>query len=600
MADKAIRTVVALGASLALSMWATVGLGTPSTAQAAPGAAVFLDSKIHGNPGHNHAIDHDQGRVSATAERVLEKPLPKPKGYVDEFGPAVTNLPTVQVPVEGRAELAAMAVPSAGTWVNGPRIERVVHVFDLPRTMTSDTYMASAGSGNYPAYGTGGAQQRYFGSIYDRTTKTLTPFNLSFDMFCATAVHDENGDIILAGGTGAYPANNKEVSGTWGGLDDSYRYDVSSNQFIRLGNMNYKRWYPEFFKDQASNIHVHGGQHNGVQIAPWEKLARGATTWQVISGLSLAMNSYAAMELIAPNVFAYTGVKSSPTSLSKPPFIIDMGTKRRTTTPGLRDANVRRSAAALPLFPAQDEKVLVVGGGAASGTTGTTLVDLIDYSVWPASVPRFVPRASLQLPTVFPNMVNLPNGQPFLAGGSRAWRTGDILQAAIYDPESDNWTWVAPHRYGRDYHSAMHVNLNGSVSLFGGNPGLNNFQSQVEEYRPWYMDGRPRPALGLASLRAFIPAGDTLPALSKGGSVTIDVTVPSGSSIGRFTLDGARASTHVSSDAGQMMFDLPFTQAGGRYTVTIPNHYKLTLGAYKLTAVTADDVPSVSVWAKVV
>jgi len=599
MGGKASRTVLALGASLVASMCATVNLGTPAITTAAPRAAVFPDTKVHGNPGHRHAIDHDHDRVGTKAEWVREKPLPKPKGYVNEFGPAVVHLPTVEIPAEGRAELAAMAVPSVGTWVNGPRIRRVVHVFDLPQTMTSDTYLASAGSGNYPAYGTGGAQQRYFGSIYDRTTRTLTPVKLSFDMFCATAVHDENGDIILAGGTGAYPATNKEVSGTWGGLDNSYRYDVSSNRFIRLGRMHYKRWYPEFFKDQVSSIHVHGGQHNGVQIARWEKLARGATTWQVISGLSLAMNSYAAMELIAPNVFAFTGVKSSITSLNKPPFIINMKTKRRTTTTGLRDPNVRRSAAALSLFPAQDEEVLVVGGGAASGTTGTTLVDLIDYSVWPTSLPRFVPRASLQLPTVFPNMVNLPNGQPFLAGGSRAWRTGDILQAAIYDPERDNWTWVAPHKYGRDYHSAMHVNLDGSVSLFGGNPSGNKFQSQVEEYRPWYMDGRPRPALGLQSLRAFIPTGDTLPALRKGGRVTIDVTVPGGSSIGRFTLDGARASTHVSSDAGQMMFDLPFTQAGGHYTITIPNHYKLTPGAYKLTAVTADDVPSVSVWTKV-
>src|SRR5687767_6176304 len=141
--NNAVRTVVALGASAAILVPATASLGSPGPASSAPQAAVFLDPKIHGNPGHNHATDHDHERVATQAERVLEKPVfkpkPTPKGYKNEEGPAVIHLKKVKIPADpkvkprGSGQLAAAAaaawtVPSAGTWVNGPSIERVVHV----------------------------------------------------------------------------------------------------------------------------------------------------------------------------------------------------------------------------------------------------------------------------------------------------------------------------------------------------------------------------------------------------------------------------------------------------------------------------------------
>ena len=121
-------------------------------------------------------------------------------------------------------------------------------------------------------------------------------------------------------------------------------------------------------------------------------------------------------------------------------------------------------------YPAQQERVLVAGGSNPTGTTTTDAVDMIDYSVWPNQVPSFVPRAPLPTPMMFVLMVNLLNGQIFATGGSQVWRSGDVLWAGFYDPETDEWTMVTPPSVGRDYHSSIRTNLDGSVSVLRRQP----------------------------------------------------------------------------------------------------------------------------------
>ena len=88
--------------------------------------------------------------------------------------------------------------------------------------------------------------------------------------------------------------------------------------------------------------------------------------------------------------------------------------------------------------------------------------------------------------------------------------------------------------------------------------------------------------------------------MAKGGTYPVSVDLPEASELGYFTLDSARASTHVSSDPEQAMFNVPFSTApDGAVTITVPDELKLLPGWYKLTAVTTARVPSESLWVQV-
>lgn len=89
--------------------------------------------------------------------------------------------------------------------------------------------------------------------------------------------------------------------------------------------------------------------------------------------------------------------------------------------------------------------------------------------------------------------------------------------------------------------------------------------------------------------------------MTYGNSYPVSVALPTGTQLGYFTLDAARASTHSASDPAQRLADLPFTIDGsGQVQVTVPDDRSLLVpGWYKLTANTTDRVPSKSVWVQI-
>ena len=552
--------------------------------------------------------------VPLAADAGRHQPLPTPPGYVDEAGPRPFYLPPITLrpgrgqgpggapnPADAQDRAVAASAPPAempalhpGSWSVEANLNRVAHLLELPTFRAgADPVLACRGSGNLPSNGPGTPGQRSVCFRYDHVLRSSVEVPLPDDWFCMDAVPDAQGRLKTAGGTGAYPEANTEVAKTWGGTRSSYRYRWDTGTIDKLGDMAVARWYPSLFNDVDGDTYVAGGQHNGVQQASWEVMRQGTTTWQPVSGLSLKMRSYSDMQLIGQETFAFTGSSGSAMGATTP-FVIDMRTKTRTKTPGLRDTTSRRAAAALLTYPAQSEKVMVLGGFTADGTAATEKVDQIVYSRFPGTVPSFSPRAPLPRPMGFVNVVNLPNGQLFATGGSRVWRSGDVLWAGFYDAASNRWTVVTPPTVGRDYHTTVRVNLDGTVSVFGGNPTANVFHSEVETYRPWYMD-QPRPSV---DVRGLAVGGQ--PELRAGTTYRLPVTVPDGATIGDVTLDRQRALTHTASDPSQAMFQLrPTVGADGTVSVTVPTHETLTSGMYKLSVVTTDGVPSPSVWVHV-
>ena len=466
--------------------------------------------------------------------------------------------------------------PAAGS--SGSRSRGSCHTFDLPGT--DDEILLCAGSGNSIAWAT---ERKFVCYRYDRDTGTYSTFRTPTDWFCNAAVHMHDGKLLVASGTaiGGYPQQN---GGRWGGTAESYTYAPTTGAVTRIGNV-IPAWYPGLLEDQDGGIYKHGGIHNGTAVKAWEYLPRGETSWRRVSW-GYTTQTYSDIRLIGPRLAAYTGASSGPNA-NRLPAVLDLATGRRTTTPGLRLPGSRKSAASVLLFPAQQEKVLVIGG-VKTGESAIPFVDEIDYSVSPQRVPSFVPRASLPQGTTLLLATLLPNGQLFVTGGTATWRQGPIRWAAIYDPDDDAWIQVASPTINRNYHSAIMTDLDGRVSTFGGNPSAKVFEDDEEIYSPWYVD-RPRPVLGSA------PS-----AMTYGSSHQVDVTLPPGTTLGYFTLDRARADTHVYVP-NQTMVDLPFTtDAAGNVTVQVPSDRALLPpGYYKLAANTTDAVPSRQVWVRI-
>jgi hypothetical protein len=532
---RAVR-VLSVVALLAVGAFASSASGVVAAAPP-PGQAASQDD----HAGHVDHVDH--------------------VGYVDRAGPAA-------------AKVLAPYVPSPGSWRLGVKIERVVHAFDLPGT--DDELLLCAGSGNSVAW----ADARKFVCYrYDRDTGQYSTFQTPVDWFCNAAVHLHNGDLLVASGTGidGYPTRN---GGTWAGTPESYTYSPETGAITRIGNV-IPAWYPGLLEDHLGGVYKHGGSHSGGGITAWEYLPKGQTQWTRLPW-TYPTRFYSDIRLIAPGLGAYTGATSSPSS-TRSPALVNLTTGKRTNTPGLRQQASRKSAASVLLYPAQERKVLVIGGATSSGA-GIREVDLIDYAVWPQRVPSFVPRAPLPQGLALVLATLLPNGQLFATGGATQWRRTNALWAAIYDPVGDRWIPVARPTIGRNYHSTIMTSLDGRVSTFGSNP-FSGFEDDEEIYSPWYLS-QPRPVI------------ESIPEhLTYGGQYQLDVTLPAGTTLGYLTLERARADTHVYVP-NQTMADLPFTVgAGGQVTVQVPtDRALLPPGYYKLAANTTGQVPSRQVW----
>ncbi len=266
---------------------------------------------------------------------------------------------------------------------------------------------------------------------------------------------------------------------------------------------------------------------------------------------------YADIRLIGADLAVYTGAGSSP-SKRRPPSVIDLRTGSRVVTPGLRKIERRKAAASVLLYPAQDERVLIIGGARRGTGEAIPHVDSIDYSPWPGRTPAFEPRAPLPVGMQLVLSVLLPNGQLFVTGGNRSWRTRAVRWAAIYDPLEDSWVTVDTPSIERGYHSTIMTGLDGRVSTFGGNPLDGSFEDEEEIYSPWYVSERRPEITEHAEVMTY---GSTHP---------ITVTLPPGTELGYLTLERARAETHLYVP-NQSMVDLPHkVDAEGRVTVRVP------------------------------
>jgi len=247
------------------------------------------------------------------------------------------------------------------------------------------------------------------------------------------------------------------------------------------------------------------------------------------------------------------------------------------------------------LPPAQDQRVMIMGGGPAEKPNKTDAIDNVDIVDLKLPAPHFVPAAPLELPRLHLNAVLLPDRTVFVTGGSLHQEDAPLarLQSEIYDPATDTWTLTATCQVPRLYHSTAVLLPDGRVVAAGGNPEGGTHvewdkdpeeEMRLEVFSPPYLFKGPRPII------TKTPESWTY------GQV-IDITSPQAGALKWVHLLRPCVTTH-SFDGSQRLIDLPITsQIGGIVKIGVPLNRNLAPpGWYMLFIVNNQGIPSEAQW----
>ena len=421
------------------------------------------------------------------------------------------------------------------------------------------------------------------------------PTGRPFDFFCGGDAFLPDGAMLSAGGTAAYPGGGQGFHGR----KDVAVFDPETGQWRTAAGMAGGRWYPTLVMLgdgrvlAASGLSEHGGLNNGLEIYD-----AGSDSWRELPvpphGQFPGLPLYPHLFLLADGRLFFAGGRTDDPS-PVGPCILDIAANpvHVAGVAGLRDPASRNQAASVLLPPAQDQKIMIMGGGPIDETDAIDRVDVIDLK---SAHPAFQAAAPMALPRMHSNAVLLPDRTVFVSGGALQ-RESEIrarLQAEIYDPATGQWRLAATATVSRKYHSVALLLPDGRVVAAGGNPQGGhqvaweppdpNEELRLEVYSPPYLFRGPRPAITAApeswSYDTTVAVGTDRPADIKWAS-----------------LISPSVTTHSFNNT-QRLVDLPIvSRQAGRIEVEVPANPNIAPPGWYMLFLTDDTgVPSVARW----
>ncbi len=439
------------------------------------------------------------------------------------------------------------------------------------------------GSGNNPDRSNTPYDSVLWDLINGNFTHQRAPTDASgnpIDFFCAAQSFQPDGSLMIAGGTLQYDPFH--------GSPTAFVFNPSTQQLTQTASMNSGRWYPTLLTLGSGQIFAVSGLdvNGGLSIQPEIYSSSFATGWIAFSEPTSSIPQYAHLFLLSSGQIFYSGAYMGgnygvyPRILTLP----NSFTQAIAETPvsGLQDQDSRNQAASVLLPPAQDQKVMICGGGDGNGTA-TNKVDIVDLT---AIQPTYTPAASLNNPRMHHSAVLLPDRTVFVCNGSQSEENtsqGNI-PAEIYNPANNTWTLAAtPHVQDRVYHSVALLLPDGSVVTGGGNPARTVDELRLEIYSPAYMS-QTRPVIQSAPSTV-------------GYGATITLQTPQSRNIKWVHLIKPMATTHCY-DTEQRLVDLPIiSNTDTSVSVTVTSNQNLAPPGYYMLFVTDNNnVPSVAQW----
>jgi hypothetical protein len=229
----------------------------------------------------------------------------------------------------------------------------------------------------------------------------------AFDFFCGGDTFMPDGRLISAGGTINYAP--------YRGRADATVFDPQTEKWSFIASMAHGRWYPSVIAlgdgrtlaatgltETLGSLHNQTLETYNPITNKWElhNFPQGFPNLPLYAHLFLLENG---------RVFFDGGHMDDVLSLE--PCVIDLTREPLQTTPifGINARDTRNQSASVILPPAQDQRIMVMGGGPDGKQNKTDAVDNVDIVDFKAAQPRFAASAPLNLPRLHLNAVLLPD-----------------------------------------------------------------------------------------------------------------------------------------------------------------------------------------------
>ncbi|MFD0884868.1 galactose oxidase-like domain-containing protein [Streptosporangium algeriense] len=406
------------------------------------------------------------------------------------------------------------------------------------------------------------------------------------------------------------------------GIKDAFEFDPVTERYNRVPDMAEGRWYPTLTALPDGRVMTVSGLDTVGKVTRDNEIYDPATKkWS--PGPRRFFPTYPALFLLDDDTLFFSGMSAGygPGQLSmRPPGVWDYrhDTDRLVPTsgapgglapdemeaftpvPGLPEPELNETGASVMLPPAQDQRIMVLGGGPVGERqpgqkNATDRTAIIDFR---QPAPRYVRGPDLSHPVRYSSAVLLPDDTVFTFNGSSDYRgRGDsnILRAEFYDPRANAFRQAAAPAVGRNYHAEGLLLPDGRVLSMGSDPLFGNgegsvpgsFEQRVEIYTPPYLyNGEPRPAFtdGRQQVRLGGRAG---------------FKTPDAERITKVRFMRPSAVTHVT-DVEQRSIEVGFTRVPSGIVVTLPSNPALMPpGWYMMFGVTQKGTPSQARWVHV-
>jgi hypothetical protein len=424
------------------------------------------------------------------------------------------------------------------------------------------------------------------------------------------AIVDHPAQYAVAGLAGADRRNIYGVSDKitrekqeYGGDKTSYEFDPRTERYVRTGDMVRSRWYPTLTGLANGDVLAVSGLDEFGRILPGdnERYLRDKRRWVSAPKLKRVFPTYPGLHLMEDGQLFFSGSNAGYGSDTegRTPGLWDPQRNTFKVVPGLPDARLTETSSSVLLPPAQDQKVMIFGGGEVGespvSTARTAIADLDER--WP----EYRAGPDLPRPARYLSTVLLPDDSVLTTGGSSGYRGGeyrgrtrsDLFNAQLYRPATNSFETAANSTIGRNYHSEALLLPDGRVITMGSDPLYDRagrdpgtFEQRIEIYSPPYLFRGARPTIG---------AG---PAVVQRGTTAGFATANPGA-IRAARLLRPSAVTHVT-DVDQRSIALDVKAAGAGVSLSIPKAKSLVpSGWYMLFLVDDKGVPSTARWVQV-
>ncbi|MBD2532333.1 DUF1929 domain-containing protein [Nostoc flagelliforme FACHB-838] len=415
---------------------------------------------------------------------------------------------------------------------------------------------------------------------FTRQAPPLDSNNQPIDIFCAGHSFRPDGMLLVAGGTLRYDP--------FYGSPSALMFDPIAEKWVKIPSMNNGRWYPTVLTLGSGRIlAVSGPDKDGkLNRQPEIYSVNFPNGWNAFPTTS-ALPAYLHLFLLSNGDIFYSGAQMGGTGVT-PRILTLPGTFTQSITekvvPGLQNPGFGGDQAASVLLPpAQDQKVMIIGGG---GDTAINRVNIVDLK---ASNPTYVAAKPLNYARKHHSAVLLPDRTVFVCNGSKINEdtTQSMLPAEIYNPATNTWTVVAKQNVPRVYHSVALLLPDGRVVTAGGNPRRRVDELRLEIYSPAYMS-RPRPII------------QSVPQITLSYGLQFTIQTPQAANIKWVSLIRPMATTH-SCDAEQRLVDVPINfRDATSLNVTITNNRNIAPPGWYMIFITDNNgTPSVATWRRV-